>query len=345
MAITTIIAPMPDSPNKNSDSPELFSTKATNSLQAQANRVTQENTWAAEANALQVDVNAKQVTASNAATSATASATSATASKNAAATSATNAASSASSASTSTTTATTQAGIATTKATEAAASAASVDDTNLVHKVGNETVAGIKTFSSTISGSVNGNAATATKLQTARTINGVSFDGGANITVVDSTKALLDGSATQAFSATTAPVGTNTTQVATTAFVNSEIANDVGVANSAVVKTALNATGPAPIYACRAWVNFNGTGTVAIRASGNVSTIADNGVGNYTVNFTTGMPDTSYSTIVGIGSGSTGGYTVNNNIGIYSISAVQFATQNTTPAVIDAPYVFVSIFR
>jgi hypothetical protein len=45
----------------------------------------------------------------------------------------------------------------------------------------------------------------------------------------------------------------------------------------------------------KAWVNFNGTGTVAIRASFNVSSITDNGVGNYTVNFTTAMADTNYS--------------------------------------------------
>jgi hypothetical protein len=66
-------------------------------------------------------------------------------------------------------------------------------------------------------------------------------------------------------------------------------------ANSAPIKTALNASGSAPIYACRAWVNFNGTGTVAIRASGNVSSITDNGTGNYTVNFTTAMPDANYT--------------------------------------------------
>ena len=45
---------------------------------------------------------------------------------------------------------------------------------------------------------------------------------------------------------------------------------------------------------CRAWVNFNGTGTVAIRASGNVSSITDNGTGDYTVNFTTAMADTNF---------------------------------------------------
>lgn len=50
----------------------------------------------------------------------------------------------------------------------------------------------------------------------------------------------------------------------------------------------------ATAYGCRAWVNFNGTGTVAIRASGNVSSITDNGTGNYTVNFTTALVDANY---------------------------------------------------
>ena len=64
------------------------------------------------------------------------------------------------------------------------------------------------------------------------------------------------------------------------------------VADSTTYAAAFTtAVGSAPSYACRAWVNFNGTGTVAIRASGNVSSITDNGVGDYTVNFTTAMPD------------------------------------------------------
>lgn len=50
-------------------------------------------------------------------------------------------------------------------------------------------------------------------------------------------------------------------------------------------------------YGCRAWVNFNGTGTVAIRASGNVTSITDNGVGDYTVNFTNAMPDINYAAV------------------------------------------------
>ena len=47
-------------------------------------------------------------------------------------------------------------------------------------------------------------------------------------------------------------------------------------------------------YGCRAWVNFNGTGTPAIRASGNVTSITDNGTGDYTVNFTTALVDANY---------------------------------------------------
>lgn len=310
----------------------------------------------------------------------------------------------------------------------------------------NQTIAGVKTFSSTISGSISGNAGTATKLATARTINGVSFDGTANIVaptnltvgtrtttavpiesssgtsasipaasttlagvMTSADKVKLDGIASdannyvlparlsstpkdigdwnlavengwyQGYNTLNAPnadwnlgiveahhptwatqtvhaftsdsssnsavwrrqqnggtwgnwyrlqltqeeqdaryvnltgnqnidgiktfssspivptptTGDNSTKVATTSFVNSE----VGTANSSLVKTALNAIGVAPIYACRAWVNFNGIGAVSIRASGNVSSITDNGVGDYTVNFTTAMPDANYAII------------------------------------------------
>ena len=58
-------------------------------------------------------------------------------------------------------------------------------------------------------------------------------------------------------------------------------------------------------FGVRAWVNFNGSGTVAIRASGNVSSITDNGTGDYTINFTTSMPDVNYAVV-----GSTGESTI-----------------------------------
>ena len=93
----------------------------------------------------------------------------------------------------------------------------------------------------------------------------------------------------------------------------------------AQVKTATNASGSAPIYSCRAWCNFNGTGTVAIRASGNVSSITDNGTGNYTVNFTTAMPDTNYS----LGGSSRGNSGISNGGGL----VLKNASTKTTSAI------------
>ena len=75
---------------------------------------------------------------------------------------------------------------------------------------------------------------------------------------------------------------------------NVNYANSAGYATTASALSGV--VGSAPSYACRAWVNFNSIGTVAIRASGNVSSITDNGVGAYTVNFTTAMQDANYST-------------------------------------------------
>jgi hypothetical protein len=56
----------------------------------------------------------------------------------------------------------------------------------------------------------------------------------------------------------------------------------------------------ATAYGCRAWVNFDGIGTVAIRASGNVSSITDNSTGRYTINFSNAFVDSSYA-LVAIG--------------------------------------------
>lgn len=80
-------------------------------------------------------------------------------------------------------------------------------------------------------------------------------------------------------------------------------------------------SGTAPIYPCRAWVNFDGTGTPAIRASGNVSSITDVATGAYTVNFTTAMPDVNYSTV---------GSTFDNGVVVlstFTTSSVNIATR------------------
>lgn len=103
-----------------------------------------------------------------------------------------------------------------------------------------------------------------------------------------------------------------------------------------------------PSYSCRAWVNFNGTWTVAIRASGNVSSITDNGVGDYTVNFTTAMPDVNYAVVATCGSNSeAGGFglVASNSGSTASTSKYQVRTTTNVSAVGDNAYVYVAFFR
>jgi len=72
---------------------------------------------------------------------------------------------------------------------------------------------------------------------------------------------------------------------------------------------------------CVAWVNFDGTGTPAIRASYNVSSITDNGTGDYTVNFTNALTDTNYSICGTAGAGAT--------INAVALSPYPYSTQTT----------------
>ena len=102
----------------------------------------------------------------------------------------------------------------------------------------------------------------------------------------------------------------------------------------------------ATAYGCRAWVNFNGTGTVAIRASGNVSSITDNGTGDYTVNFTTAMSDANY---VAVGSScsvaSDYRVLVPNFNAAPTTSACRVRSSDKLTTSVDDSYVNVSIFR
>jgi hypothetical protein len=108
----------------------------------------------------------------------------------------------------------------------------------------------------------------------------------------------------------------------------------------------------ATAYGCRAWVRFNGTGTVAINGSGNVSSITDNGAGLYTLNFTTAMSDANYS-VSGFASNNDDGanesYVVGrNNTSTYTTSACQITTtENTASSTVrqDSPLICVQIFR
>jgi len=98
-------------------------------------------------------------------------------------------------------------------------------------------------------------------------------------------------------------------------------------------------------YGCRAWVNFNGTGTIAIRASGNVSSITDGGTGTYTVNFTTAMPDANYATS---GSGRSPGTQSGAALQFdgYNAASILFYTRgSTTGPEVDLTIITVAIFR
>ena len=121
------------------------------------------------------------------------------------------------------------------------------------------------------------------------------------------------------------------------------------IANAAITAAKLDGAqnGSAPIYAARAWVNFNGTGTVAIRASGNVSSITDNNVGDFTVNFTTAMPDANYTTI-GMCSDLVYGSATYLEGTTYSTTAVRLLTRSgytAAPATGDPTIACISVFR
>jgi|DEB0MinimDraft_6_1074348.scaffolds.fasta_scaffold34007_5 hypothetical protein len=104
----------------------------------------------------------------------------------------------------------------------------------------------------------------------------------------------------------------------------------------------------ATAYGCRAWANFQGTGTVSIRGDGNVSSITDNGTGDYTVNFTTAMPDTTYAVVDscaqlggGVGANDNG---VSFQPHTYSSGSIRGLTSYTDVKV-DTQFVNVAIFR
>jgi hypothetical protein len=105
-------------------------------------------------------------------------------------------------------------------------------------------------------------------------------------------------------------------------------------------------SGGAPLYMARAWVNFNGTGTVAIRAAGNVTSITDNGTGNYIINFTTALPDVNYAVVISAGLGSGGGSSTTSLTSTKSTTAAGvFTFTSAGGAFEDNPNVQVAIFR
>lgn len=113
------------------------------------------------------------------------------------------------------------------------------------------------------------------------------------------------------------------------------------------LNTAMNASGSAPFFACRAWANFNGVGAVTIRASGNIGSIVRNAAGTYTVTFTTAMPDANYAVVafarrtttsapVYVGQGSTQTQTA---------SSFQITVAATSANIEDSDNISIAVFR
>ena len=132
---------------------------------------------------------------------------------------------------------------------------------------------------------------------------------------------------------------------------NLTVPNNLSVTGTAPIPDALStASGSAPSYSARAWVTFNGTGVVAIRASGNVSSITDHGSGDYTVNITTALSDINYTFIAfaKTSSGAQNRATFSN--GDYgntapTSSTYRFYTSTLAGSPTDTEFVNVAIFR
>lgn len=111
---------------------------------------------------------------------------------------------------------------------------------------------------------------------------------------------------------------------------------------SVPVDTVINGT-------AKAWVNFNGTGTIAIRAAFNVSSITDGGAGDYMVNFTAALADANYSAVAWCKNPSE---TQSDYVRVqsspnsqYTTTQFRFYTANTSGTFVDTPLVNVAVFR
>ena len=139
----------------------------------------------------------------------------------------------------------------------------------------------------------------------------------------------------------TLQVGGTTLGVKNTSTNKIDLSNvgDVTLTSSANIKGAINASGSAPIYACRAWVRFEDDGTTI--GSGNVSSVTHSTTGRYVVNFTSNMPDTNY---VAISGQPLSGYDDSCGCQFYQVGSVGFDSSSGS-AYINREHNCVAIFR
>ena len=177
---------------------------------------------------------------------------------------------------------------------------------NNVNSATNRTNLGLGTAATSATGDFEASGAVSTHAAVTSGVHGISAFGA---TLVDDANAATArttlGLGTAATSASTDFVGASRTITAGTGLSGggdlstNRTINVSFSANESNVKTAINASGSAPIYACRAWINFDGT-SASIgtgRANGNVSGVTDNGLGDYTITFWTPMSDANYAIV------------------------------------------------
>jgi hypothetical protein len=161
-------------------------------------------------------------------------------------------------------------------------------------------------------------------------------------------KALYVG--TTANIAGTATVDTITSKAATALTLQSAGTNAIIADTSQNLKFNSGYGSVATAYGCRAWVNFDGSGTVSILASGNVTSITDIGVGNYKINYTTSMVDANYSCSSNAVKGG-GGPSAINSVGVFFredgvlAASIEMYTMSFSGLSVDPDYVMATIVR
>ena len=166
-------------------------------------------------------------------------------------------------------------------------------------------------------------------LQTNGTTTAVTISTGQVVTLAQPLPVASGGSGVTTSTGTGANVLGTSPTMATPTFDSAQLATVVGTA---------------PLYMCRAWVNFNGSGTVAIRASGNVSSITDSGTGTYRVNFTTAMPDANYCNVASVNF-DTGGSLVNVDRGNQTTTYMYLEVRVVALTDVDRAYIHAAVFR
>jgi hypothetical protein len=160
---------------------------------------------------------------------------------------------------------------------------------------------------------------------------------------------LADGSVT---TAKIADLNVTTAKLAdlavTTAKLDNNSVTSAKIVDGTIAAADLNGaqSGSAPIFGLRAWVNFNGTGTVAILGSGNVSSVTDNNLGDYTISFVTAMSDTNYAVVASAAGTGTSDPAAWINNAVYTTSSVRITTGfSSTGNLADASIVNIMVIR